>query len=365
VTDHTINLCKVEDVILLKEKGKVYEFISLNAKPLMQKGVFRHALKYSLWNLDVGGKIEIKTPEHKSYEFSKNRIDYWQVSREVFKSIGSDVTCLECLPEKGTLIVQKKLERYENSGISFGVVFSGSVNEIPKLKASLKTIQETINFSSLTSYEVLVCGPTEHNPSDWINVFPDLNISYLEFDFTDIKRLLIGVKKNYILSKASFNVVVINHTRILFSKEFAKDIMSKKFDLCTSQVFGDYQGGRSKYLDIGLIGSYDLTRVNQARTLIAQRIISSYLYYLSSRVPYIDGGLTIFNKNVLPEEPYHRNVSWGEAEDIELAAIASEAGFLIDKFEDITAISSVVKFGKGSLIKRVYNQIFSYFARFF
>lgn len=352
-------LASVKDVLSLKQSTNKLDCVSINAETLMQSGVFRHALKYSLWHLELDGRIEIKTSHHKSYEFSGDRIDYWQVSREAFKSLGNDVECIECKPKMGSLILQKKQERYQNNGITFGIVFSGGEDEVDKLLSSLDKIRDSILFSDITDYEVMVCGPSSHDPASWLVNFKSINVIYLEFDFTETKRLLIGLKKNFILQKARFNVVVVSHTRILFSKSFVKQIMKKKFDLCTTKVLGDYSEVYDRYLDIGLIGSYNLTKPNSARTLCASRLVENYLYYLSRRVAYLDGGLSIFNKNILPIDPFHPDVGWGEAEDVELAALLSEQGYLIDINEDIESYSSVVKFNRGTSIHRFYNKIYS------
>ena len=349
-----------DDLIELKDDNNSYDCIEIDLSILKNKGLIRNSVKYALWHVKLGGELHIISNPFESFKHSKKNIDFWQISREVFKSIGKDIKCIKYDQKKGIIRLKKIHERYKNNGISFGISFSGGSFEVPRLIQSLDSICNSyLNTLHQIPVEVIISGPSNFDYSSIVARYQKINLRYESLDLGLHCRFLITRKKNFLYSAASYNIVVLTHTRILFPENFISNIYERKFDLSTTKVFSVDKGKEIRYLDVGLISSYDLSKKNSAITIAGEMIVLDTLKYLSKRVIYIDGGLTILNKNTLPRSPYNEEVAWGEAEDIELCERLSQCGMLIDIFNDITCKSSVIKFKKKSLIKKAVYYLYS------
>lgn len=333
----------IEDIYGLKYKYETYDEVTIHTKTLKYDGVLRYAFKYALWSLKTNGKLIIVDEAHRSYGKKVDYIDFWQVRHELFNSLKDKVELMTLENENGKLEVLKKSPEKNNIGISFCIVFSGNEQEIPLLKQSIQSIIDMdINCSN---YEIIISGPSDFKFDIHFNAYPQtLPLRYLEYDFEQTTRLLITKKKNYMLDNAKYNIVSINHTRIVYSKDFYKKLIDRNFDLITTKIVGNVKGKNYSFLDFGLISDYDMAKLSKVQTFVGKFINKDYMYFLHNRVPFIDGGLTIFNKENMSTVRYNENIAWGEAEDVELCATAYHNGLLIDYFDDIVCESKVLKF---------------------
>jgi hypothetical protein len=351
----------VLDIENLKEDIKEYVNIVIYAEKIKEQGVLRYAFKYATWHLKLGGRLDVIISPALTFKFLTNKIEFWQVSNELYKAVAQDFKVIEHTPKKGKIVLVKMAERYKNNGVSFCIVFSGNKSEETLLIKSIESIANNDSLESL-NFEILVCGPSSYSFKRIASMFSNDGLKYIPYDIEVNPRLLITEKKNYIFSVAKFNIVVMSHTRIIFSSVFAKAIVSKKFDVCTVKINVNNSGRLVSYLDLGLIGHYDLSKTNSYKPLIGEYLLCSPLYLMKNRVPYIDGGLTILNKSIVEDRPYNEMIAWGEAEDVDLCAKLYFSGCLIDRFEDIKCVSSVSKVKVVARLKlllfRLYLKVF-------
>ena len=80
-----ITICSIKDILSIKYVYEKYDEVILNTKKLKYSGALRYAIKYSFWAVKKSGLLKIVDEPHKSYVFSKRKIEFWQVKLEVFK----------------------------------------------------------------------------------------------------------------------------------------------------------------------------------------------------------------------------------------------------------------------------------------
>lgn len=333
----------IDDIYTIRYTYGYFDLIRVDSKNLKTLGVLRYALKYALWALKIDGVLVVQDEPLREYGFSNKRIDFWQIRHELFKSLKDEIEVLKLNDSEGYIEVIKLKENYINNGFSFGIVFSGNHIEIEQLSQTIRSILDNKNIDDYP-YEILICGPSEFESVSYLRQFDSLKIRYLPYDL-DLKhkRFMITNKKNFLFQNSQYNIVSISHTRIMYERSFILYSFNRKFDIFTPKVNILRNGKKYKYLDFGLIGSYSLDRQNSAKTLTSIVLDDAVLYYMRKRVPYIDGGITVFNKNIIHEPPYNEFIAWGEAEDVEMCNRAYNNGYLLDYFNDIQQESVTCK----------------------
>jgi hypothetical protein len=352
-----------KDIYQLKQVAQVHDEVVLQLHRLKHQGLVRHAVKYSMNSLILDGLLTIRTSPFESYALRRNKVDFWQVKYEVFGSLKDTIEVVEINAKEGKLVLRKKKHLYDYNGISFGIVFSGNIDEEPQLAATIKSI--SANQLNNLSYEILICGPEKYNPQ-WINEeFPTLKIRYLALDVPTSPRLMICDKKNLLYKSSQFNLVVISHCRILFANRFVEQVRTYPIEMATPAVFYFENHKEYKYLDIGFIMSYQDIQFGAGRgTIAGENVKEDYLHWYRRRVPFIDGGLNIFNKNVITEPPYNKYISWGEAEDVDVCNRLFQEGVLIDYLPEVKCFSATCKItGYNSSLKKLGRKVYNYFVR--
>lgn len=325
----------IESIYDMQYIYNVYDDITINTKKLKYTGALRYAFKYALWALKIGGKLIINDEPFQNQGFSTKRVDFWQIRHEFFKSLKDDIQLISLDDKQGYIEVLKTKESYINSGFSFGIVFSGNASEVEQLTKSIQSILTNESIEKY-QYEIIVCGPSDFDANSYISQFENQNIRYLVFDFeANAKRLLITQKKNHLYASCKYNIVAINHTRILYAKDYMIKIFDKKFDVFTPKVIVKQDDRWYKYLDFGLIGSYDLSKLNPSAVLTSVVLNDDVLFFMRKKVPYLDGGITVFNKDIIVNTPYNPHLAWGEAEDVDMCALLYLQGYLLDYDENI------------------------------
>ena len=208
------------------------------------------------------------------------------------------------------------------------------------------------------NYEILVCGPSDFDPTLLLKEFHGANIKYIQYDFPIKPRIIYTRKKNFIFQEAEYSIISISHTRIKFSSDFAEKILCRRFDSFTPAIISRIDGKEYKYNDFGLIGSYDLYKKSPRINITSKTVEEDYLHLMKKRVPYIDGGLIILNKNEIELPPFDNFLAWGEAEDVDLCQRLYFGGFLIDFFFDLRCESEIPKWDlRTKLWKEVLRSI--------
>lgn len=328
-------IATINDIYKIQYIYDKYNHIYIDTKKLKYTGTLRYAFKYALWALNIGGKLTINDEPFENQGFSTKRIDFWQIRHEFFKSLKDDIELIGLDDKKGYIEAVKTKDSYMNNGFSFGIVFSGNDNEVDQLTKSIQSILINENIDNY-SYEIIICGPLNFDSNSYIAQFKNSKIRYLAFDFEpNAKRFMITQKKNYLYSHCKYNVVAINHTRIVYAIDFMHKTFNKKFDVFTPKIMVEQDGKWYKYLDFGLIGSYDLSKLNRSAVLTSVVLNDDTLFFMSKKVPYLDGGLTVFNKEIIINTPYNSHLSWGEAEDVDMCGLLYFQGYLLDYDENI------------------------------
>lgn len=356
-------LKNLSDLLNVKYSKSEYSSIEVDLTNFLNSGLLRHIIKYSFHGVKVGGFLKFICPPFRSLEFSSKYIDFWQVRHEIFKCLTKYVDIRYIDEVNGIIELVKAIEYVSHDGVSFGIVFSGSVSEEIQLIKSIFSII-TINNLEKFNYEIIVCGPHNYNPIKILEIFKDYNLKYLVYNLNQPSyRLMITQKKNFLYQNFKYSISTVNHTRILYASDFVNKLYKRSFDVITPRIIYKKNNKDYDYLDYCLIGSYDLSKLNPRRSLSRFWIQNTlYLNLLKNRVAYIDGGITVFNKNIIPYSPYNNNLSWGEAEDVEMCARLYYSGVLIDYFDDIICFSST---NKISLKPHFIYEVFKFITKFF
>ncbi len=355
-----ITIGSITDLYAIKEVSEFYNEITINLNKLKNDGLIRHAVKYSNYALQTGGLMIIHSSPFESYVLKRNKIDFWQVKFEIFGCLKDTIEIVEVDSKKGKLVLRKKKHLYNYTGISFGIVFSGNKEEEKQLIRSIDTIRQNKELNRI-NYEVLISGPTIYDPSAIIDEFPGLKIKYIPLDISTQPRLMICEKKNLLYESAQHSLVVISHSRILFPDDFVQSLTRYAIEMATPAVYFNLNGKDFKYLDLAFIGSYQDLQLGAKRSTIAgENIQEDYLHWYRRRVPFIDGGLNVFNKNVIPKPPYNNYISWGEAEDVDICNRLFQNGVLIDYLPAIKCYSATCKITGYSSLKKIARNLFIY-----
>ena len=339
-TTKTYIISSIEDINKLRNQYNTYAHIIIDSKKIKYKGVFRYALKYAFHALILEGELNIIDDPHTSFTFEKGKMKFWQIRLETFNVLSDYTQTIYLNDNEGIIKLKKTYEYPEPTGISFGIVFSGHKEDEVMLNEVLISISKIENLQS-TPYEVIICGPSDFNVKTLKQRFEKLVIRYLFFDIPQNEfRIPICKKKNFIYLHSTYSTLVISHTRITFPVNFL-NILNVKFDFITPKVVYIKDNIEYRYLDFLLIGSYDdLYRSPTFIKIFAGCWVNNdYLYLLKNAAPSIDGGINIFNKNILKEQPYNVKIAWGEAEDVVLSQKLNYLGYLIDYYPFIRCIS--------------------------
>jgi hypothetical protein len=341
----------IEDLLKLREKVSYYDSIVIITRQLKYKKLLRFAFKYALSSLKVNGSIKVVDESFVGYEHALKRIDFWQVKAEFYICAGRSIHTNEIDYKNGVISATKVKDTQPFKGISFGVIVSGDDSEIARINELIDDIS-SLEFNDV-KHEIIICGPKKNKISESIIHSPSSR--YLNYDDSGI-RFLVGKKKNFIYSNCRFDMVVMMHLRIKVTNDIIA-LFHRDFDFCTTKVLFRSKGVSYPYLDYILVSSYDMYQVKRQRNIF-KKSLKYCLKNYANRVPYIDGGLNIFNKNNIVEPPYSNVLEWGEAEDLDLACRLYHEGNLIDYYDDLVSYSLTDKIhAKDKLLKKATRRL--------
>lgn len=337
-----IVVSKLVQLYELEGKTSFYDEIVVEAAHLKGMGILRYVFKFALLALNDGGILRVHDAPAGSFSLSRGKIDFWQVRYELFKIAKSQIEVLDVDSTQGQILVKKVKESKQATGFSFGIVFSGVKSELESLYAAIDSVISN-DSSSQYPYEIIICGPTSDYAGEILARYVGEKVRYLAWDKPSEQRFLVSQKKNHLLNNCAYSVAVISHVRILFPSDFMRMVWGKSFDICTPKVVVVHNNMEYDYLDFGLIGSYIFDQHVKSKSLTSVHMNKRIYDYMKNRVPYIDGGITIYNLNVIKESLLDDHIAWGEAEDIDMSARAYHSGLLLTYMHDVKCISSTIK----------------------
>jgi hypothetical protein len=350
-----ITLDTVKSLEIVRNKRELYDEIELDSSKLIGRGIFRHAVKYGFWALKKDGKMTIHGKEDTGFGFAIGRIKFWQIRAEVYKLLKKEIITLTDIQTEGYLVVKKMNKTSVETFVSIGFVFGGDREELRLLKNSFE------NISKRDGIEILICGPSECASE---TLFEEYNVKYISMDLADPNRILYTKKKNELFKRAKYSIVIIAHARILISIQLVSEIFKYNFDVITPRITYQNEKGIHAYLDYLLVENYALLTIRKHHTVGLKQVGQKYLYQLKNKVPYVDGGLTIFNKESITFPPYSEYLGWGEAEDLEMCERLNQQGYLIDFAPDLICCTQINKLDFDSTkIQRIKTRICKYFLK--
>ncbi|RRS04342.1 hypothetical protein EIP75_10640 [Aquabacterium soli] len=317
----------------------------VDARALKQYGVLRHAFKYAQWALKDGGRLLVTDEPARSLLFTAQRVDFWQVRHEFFKSVGQTFLTEAVDDARGEIRAVKQVSTTLPDGLSFGVVFGGGVHDAALLLEAVQSMA-TASRGHESRVEILVCGPLDEEGLDRLRRYaPGIDIAVIDGDLpAQATRIPLPEKKNRLFQAARYQAVSISHTRIAVGTDFVSRVLSQHFDVLAPRVEVEWQGRRVRYLDYILIGSYDVARRNRAKALGGFSAGENHLAMMKRRVAYVDGGIMLFDKRLVRGLPFNSDLAWSEAEDLDACGTLYQQGALIDHDASLLCESRVLKF---------------------
>jgi hypothetical protein len=343
---------KIQDIQKLKNSRDLDKII-IYTKSLKYKSLLQYVLKYSYWALKQHGELIIKDNGPFHIAIKPYKINIYQVNQTVFQFLKDSVELVERDFEMG-IIKLKVVDKTPNQNTywSCGIIYSGNSNEQEQLLMCLNGIFSQNQFYKKES-EVLICSPSNADYS-FLKSFPE-NIRVIFFD-DHIKnnRFLISKKKNFLISHFKNENCLLLHTRIIFDKNTLNQI-PENFDFLAPFVYTKNEFKKKRYLDFLNNGNYDSTRVVKEFYVPRNYKPEKYLKYVKYGQPFIDGGVMIFKREILINNPLNNHLAWFENEDVDLSARLHLNGYLIDYAYNIKAQSITNKVISRSTKYRIAN----------
>lgn len=351
-------LSSIKDLSSLRGCTQKVSEIEIDGAYFLTKGLLRHALKYSYFVCREGARIKINARGlGKTFGFSNKEYLFWQVRHECAKSLGGCAIITKIDSDLQTIELMVIHEWCLPRTITFGIVFSGKPQEEELLNSVLSSINNITGLPR-SGCDVIIIGSGDYDIESIRSKYSELNILYESIDCVDeAGRFLTCVKKSRIFDLACRDVLIVCHTRIKFPENFFSKITGTYLECASPMVFCNAGGNSQPYLDYVLVGSYDLARLNPKRSLTSEDFGDDYLNYLRRRVPYVDGGVVIFDKRIIKNNPYNKNIAWGEAEDVDMCGRLYQDGILIDYAFEIAceSVTNKLSYPKNELIKGIYK----------
>lgn len=326
----------IKDLQKLKS-CKDLDKIILFTKYFKYKGLLQYALKYSYWALKQQGELVIRDNGPFHIAIRPYKINIYQVNQIVFQFLKDSVELVERDFHNG--IIKLKVvgkSTIKNVSWSCGIIYSGNSSEQDQLLKCLSGIFNQKQFYTKES-EVLICGPSDADYS-FLESFPK-NLRVIYFDeHLKYNRFLISAKKNFLISHFKNENCLLLHTRIIFDDNSLNHI-PENFDFLAPQIYTTNKFGKKRYLDFLNNGSYDSTRVVKELFIPRNYEPKYYLKYVKYGLPFVDGGIMIFKRDILNKVPLNNHLAWFENEDVDLAARLHLNGYLIDYANDVKAQS--------------------------
>ena len=307
-------------------------------RALKKANVLRYALKYALWAVRPGGRIEIVDDGPDTFDIKLMRMPFSVVRQHCFKVYRDEAELVE-LDAAGLRLVFERRRLVTAPGWSAGLIFSGNAREMPYLARAIDALQAQPELSAAAGGQIMVCGPAPARPL--LDAWPD--VEYLAFEEVSSQRAFTTRKKNALIAAARNPRVAILHTRILLESGCLA-AFPREFDVTTPRVV--YREGERSipYIDWVVAHNFAFDR-------LPHRLQSSLFYARNDHLaqlatgglPYVDGGVFVGMRDVLRAVPLNPYLAWGEAEDNEWCSRLQSEGYLVDLDASAEATSQSFK----------------------
>lgn len=311
--------------------------VTVYTRRLKYRGLLPLALKYALFALRPGGRLEIIDgggggTSSPAFEIGFNLVRQW-----TFKLIGRDVTLIDFDPAAGRLLLERT-RPVTRPGWAAGVIFSGADAEIPVLENCLRGL---LSQPELTGEggDIAVCGPTRD--LSFLAEFP--SVRYLPYDPPASARFLVGAKKNFLVASFSAPRVAVMHARIVLQPG-ALAATPREFDIGSPNVLIEEDGRLAPYLSLCFTDATTPGRMPRRLSATLRNVRQAdplEIHQLGA--PYVDGGVFMAMRPVYDACPLDPSIAWGEAEDVEWCYRAAAHGYLVDLFPAAIAMSQTNK----------------------
>lgn len=325
--------------------------VTIHTRSLKYRGLLPLALKYALFAVRPGGRLEIIDgggggTSSPAFEIGFNLVRQW-----TFKLIGRDVTLIDFDPAAGRLLLERT-RPVTPPGWAAGVIFSGADAEIPVLENCLRGLLAQPELSG-EGGDIAVCGPTRD--LSFLAGFP--SVRYLPYDPPASDRFLVGAKKNFLVASFSAPRVAVMHARIVLQPG-ALAAVPREFDIGSPNV-QIHEGGRlAPYLSLCFTDATTPGRMPRRLSATLRNVRQAdplEIHQLGA--PYVDGGVFMAAKSVYDACPLDPAIAWGEAEDVEWCYRAAAHGYLVDLFPAAIAVSQINKLHRRPILAAPFEYI--------
>lgn len=339
-----VNLAKQSHIQLLREiylKGERYKTIDIVFHNAVSLRLLFLCVKYSWWSLEHQGRLQLEgfTDLSNNYGFNGNKLSRPKLNAALRMFYDTEnISSSQISIDNNGLVIEKCNSSKVSGNVTFGIAWSGHVNDRKDLVECVKSIM-TANHSN-RQVEILIACPRD----SFFNLGYD--VRWIDVPNTD-EGIDIGAKKNILYEMARYEIVSIIHTRLRVNDDFF-NFLPADFDSFTPAIVANYNDRLLPYFDLVMVRNIDtfldrsfLGRNHLNRFYYERR---THLFILAKYQFYIDGGCIVLNKKKLGTHgPWHRSLRWGEAEDVWLSRFLDLYGFVQDRIESIVAYSSTNK----------------------
>jgi len=318
----------------LKRLGEMSDLdsVRISVGQLRYHGVLRIALRRALHALKLGGEIVLA-----DFRDARQGIEPFRFPDPTVRSLA--ITSLH--GEAENLGFSDRVMRFRRTapiagpGWSAGIVFSGSEDELPRLKRCLDSLKAQPELVGAQG-EIVVCGPEAARGM----LADDTAVRYLSFEALAGQPFPISRKKNHLLAHMRFPRRLVLHTRISLAPDTLRHA-PREFDILGLDIRNPFDDGTSEP-GIGYVAiDAQWPELAPSRFSRTTRHVApgEHLRMLRHRLPYVDGGAFLVMDKVSARCPLHDGLHWAEAEDVEWCFRAQALGYSIDMAPSVVGYS--------------------------
>jgi hypothetical protein len=157
---------------------------------------------------------------------------------------------------------------------------------------------DSIRELNIPNYEILIIGDKHFND--------DPDVRYIHFDDTQ-KKGWVTRKKNILCQEAKYENVVLMHDYYVFDKDWYKSYLKfgNDWDICSNAQL--MQNGKRHFTDW----------VTWDCSLYPRYTSLPYDEWQLTHYMYQSGGYMLVKKQLMLDNPFNEELSWGDADDVE------------------------------------------------
>lgn len=163
----------------------------------------------------------------------------------------------------------------------------------------LEEVYESIKNLNIPEYEVITIGPDDYN-------YDNDNFRFINFDETQ-KEKWVTRKKNILCQEAKYENIVLMHDYYVFDKDWYNSYLEfgTDWDICSNAQL--LQNGKRHFTDWVI---WDCPLYPRYASL-------PYDEWALTHYMYQSGGYMLVKKQLMLDNPFNEELSWGQADDVE------------------------------------------------